>query len=148
MTRLAFLLLLAAPIPASASPASEVDAAVEAAYSAEHRRCIDSSAGGDVAMIECNGAEYSRQDAALNRAYRALLARVPKAEAGRIRASQRAWLRAGKTVCDRSIGMPFRNWGTLERLRWSNCNLDRTIRRTVMLERYRNGRATLRYLNR
>jgi uncharacterized protein YecT (DUF1311 family) len=148
MTRLVPLLLLAASVPAMASSASEVDAAVEAAYSTEHRRCIDASGGGDAAMMECNGAEYSRQDAALNRAYRALLARVPKAEAARVRASQRAWLRAGRTVCHRSIGMPFRRWGTLERLRWSNCNLDRTIRRRVMLERYRGGRATLRDLNR
>ncbi|HEY5723152.1 MAG TPA: lysozyme inhibitor LprI family protein [Allosphingosinicella sp.] len=148
MTRLVLLLLLAASSPALASPQSETDAAVEAAYSSEHRRCLDASGGGDVAMIECNGAEFSRQDAALNAAYRALLARLPKAEASRIRTSQRTWLRAGKTVCDRSIGTPFRSWGTLERLRWSNCNLDRTIRRTVLLERYRAGRATLRDLNR
>ena len=147
MKRLALLLVLAAPVAASASTATEVDAAVQAAYSAEHKRCIDSSGGGDVAMIECNGAEFSRQDAELNRVYRALLRRASKPEAARIRASQRAWLRAGKTYCDRSIGLPARNWGTLERLRWSNCNLDRTIRRTVWLKRYRDRRATLRDLN-
>jgi uncharacterized protein YecT (DUF1311 family) len=148
MKRLALLLLLAASAPAFASAASEVDAAVEVAYSAEHRRCLEDSGGGDIAMIDCNGAEYSRQDAALNRVYRALLGRLSKAEGARVRASQRGWLRAGKTYCDRSIGLPFRNWGTLERLRWSNCNLDRTIRRTVWLERYRDGRATLRDLDR
>jgi uncharacterized protein YecT (DUF1311 family) len=148
MTRLVLLLLLAAPIAASASPASEVDAAVEAAYSAEHRRCLQASGGGDVPMMDCNSAEFSRQDTALNRVYRALLVRLPKAEAQRVRVSQRAWLRAGKTYCDRSIGLPFRSWGTLERLRWSNCNLERTIRRTVLLQRYRAGRATLGDLNR
>lgn len=148
MKRLALLLLLAAPVPASASPASEVDAAVEAAYSKEHKRCLDAADGGDVAMIDCNGVEYAKQDAALNRVYRALLARLPKAEAARVRASQRAWLRNGKSACDRSVGGRPQNWGTLERLRWSNCTLDRTIRRTVLLERYGNRRATLRDLNR
>lgn len=99
-------------------------------------------------MMDCNSAEYSRQDAALNRVYRALIARLPKAKAVQIRASQRAWLRRGKGYCDRTVGSPVRSWGTLERLSWSNCNLDRTIRRTVWLERYGDGRATLRDLNR
>ena len=147
MKRLTFLVLLATPLPASASPATEVEEAVSARYSVEWRRCTD-GAVGDALMMGCISAEGPLQDAALNRVYRALLARLSRAHAARLRASQRAWLRNREGYCERGIGLPLRQWRTLERLRFSGCHLDSTVRRTIWLERYRDGRATLRDLNR
>jgi uncharacterized protein YecT (DUF1311 family) len=148
MKRLTALFLFVFPLPAFASPASNMDSAVAVRYSPEHGRCIDAARGGDIAMIDCNDAEVERQDVALNQVYRGLLGRLPSAQAARLRASQRAWLRNGEGYCTKEVGSPFEQWGTLEHLRYSNCYLDRTIRRTVLLERYRDGRASLRDLDR
>ena len=148
MKRLAILLLVAVPLRAVASPATEVDAAVEARYSAEHGRCIDAAAGRDFPVIDCDQRELEKQDQALNRIYRALLRRLPKRQAAQLRTSQRMWLRNGQEHCVGEVGLPFQQWGTLERVIYSGCYLERTIRRTVSLERYGAGRASLRDIDR
>ena len=136
------LLLLTAPVPGMASPASEVDAAVSARYSAGYHQCIDGQTS-DFAMTACTRAEHQRQDASLNRVYRTLLGRLSRPRAAQLRASQRAWIRSRNEYCLRQTGAPMKDWGTKHRLDYSSCLLDRTIRRTVWLERYRDGRARL-----
>jgi uncharacterized protein YecT (DUF1311 family) len=147
MKSLPLLLLLAAPFPAMASPAGEVDEAVSARYSAHYHRCMDGLTG-DFAMTACSREEHQRQDASLNRVYRALLGRLPRSRAAQLRASQRVWLRNRDSDCLKKSGAPMREWGTMHRLDYAGCRLESTIRRTVLLERYRDGRASLRDLDR
>jgi uncharacterized protein YecT (DUF1311 family) len=138
----ALLFLLAVPLPASASPIPNLNAEISARYSARYERCMDGLTG-DVAMMACNNEEQGRQDASLNHVYRTLLGRLPKSRAAQLRASQRAWLRSQNEQCVRESGVPMRHWGTMHRLDYSSCLLESAIRRTVWLERYRDGKASL-----
>jgi uncharacterized protein YecT (DUF1311 family) len=104
--------------------------------------CIDRAAGSDTRASLCLNPEFERQDAALNRAYRAAMARQPNPTLrARLRSDQRSWLASRDGRCDRQIlaqvGGPPETWGTLDRLSWRFCALSEIVRRTAWLERPR-----------
>jgi len=101
--------------------------------SKEHGQCIDKSGGSDFAMIECYGAEYTRQDRRLNVAYRKLLARVSKSKAEELRKVQRAWVAYVEAECNFLYDNEELS-GTLDRLSASACNVTERARRAADLE--------------
>jgi uncharacterized protein YecT (DUF1311 family) len=108
-------------------------AANEVPLSREHDKCIAQSGGSDLAMIECNGIEYTRQDRRLNAAYRRLLARVSKAKSNELRKVQRSWL----AYVDAKCNFIYDNEefaGTADRLSASNCKVTERARRASDLE--------------
>ncbi len=121
-----------AAILASATIAS---AANEAPLSKEHAQCMDKSGGSDVAMNECYGTEYTRQDRRLNNAYRKLLARASKTKADELRKVQRAWL----TYVDAECNFLYDDEefsGTADRLAASACNVTERAKRASDLESF------------
>lgn len=113
-------------------------AAVETRYSAAYRNCLatgDAAKGVTSGMLDCNGAEIDRQDARLNRTYRAVMARLAPPARARLRASERAWIGERDRSCRRAAKTA--EGGTLASVIYSGCVLDRTIERTMWLERYR-----------
>ena len=132
--RLAALGALALAGPVSGRTAG----AVEARYSAAYRTCMatgDAARGVTVGLLDCNGLEIDRQDARLNRTYRAVMARLGPRGRTRLRASERAWIGQRDRGCRRTSGLA--DGGTLASVMYSACILDRTIERTLWLERYR-----------
>ena len=125
---------LALVAPASGRTAS----AVEARYSAAYRTCLatgDAAKGVTSGMLDCNGTEIERQDARLNRTYRAVMARLAPPARAKLRASERAWIAERDRSCRRDSKAA--EGGTLASVIYSGCILDRTIERTMWLERYR-----------
>jgi uncharacterized protein YecT (DUF1311 family) len=96
-------------------------------------QCIDKSGGSNPAVMECLGAEYTRQDKRLNDAYRKLLARVSKQKGEELRKVQRAWLAYVEAEC----GFLYDNEafsGTSDRVEASSCNVTERARRAADLE--------------
>jgi uncharacterized protein YecT (DUF1311 family) len=84
-------------------------------------------------VMECLGAEYTRQDKRLNDAYRKLLARVSKQKGDELRKVQRAWLAYVEAEC----GFLYDNEafaGTSDRVEASSCNVTERARRAADLE--------------
>jgi uncharacterized protein YecT (DUF1311 family) len=106
--------------------------AVMAAHSLEMRRCMNASGGVTVAMRDCSAAEYDRVDSRLNANYRRVMARLPQARAGALRASQRRWLQTRWTRCDND---PDLEGGTLDLIIRDSCVLTELTRRTLWLGR-------------
>lgn len=134
LAALAALAALALAGPVSGRTAS----AVEARYSAAYRNCLatgDAAKGVTSGLLDCNGTEIDRQDARLNRTYRAVMARLGPHGRTKLRASERAWIGERDRSCRRAA-KPSEG-GTLASVIYSGCILDRTIERTIWLERYR-----------
>jgi uncharacterized protein YecT (DUF1311 family) len=66
--------------------------AVEAPTSAAHTACMGKSGGVTSAMLDCIATELQRQDARLNRAYKAAMAPLSAPRKKQLQAAQRAWL--------------------------------------------------------
>ena len=103
-------------------------------------RCLNNAMGSDAEASRCIDIEAENQDRALNRAYRAAMARQRNASArSRLRADQRRWLTVRHRHCDREVeaqtGAAPGEYGTLDRLSWHFCALHDVTRRTVWLER-------------
>ena len=125
-----FRLLTTAAILAFAAIAHARD---DVPLSKELGQCIDKSGASDFIMIECYGAEYTRQDRRLNHAYRKLLARVSKPKAEELRRVQRAWLAYVESEC--SFLYDNEEFaGTLDRLVASACSVTERARRASDLE--------------
>ena len=94
--------------------------------------CLDSgeaAQGVTTAMAACLGAEYERQDARLNRAYQAAMARQDEAQKGQLRQAQRAWIRYRDESCREGA-----TGGTIDRLNGPSCMIERTKQRAGELE--------------
>ena len=131
---LALSLVLAGAVQAAVAPSE-----IEARYTPEYRACLDSPEGSSTAgMIDCIAAELKVQDASLNAAYKAALARLEADQKPQLQEAQRAWVAFRDADC-RSLYHP--DWGTLSRVSANSCVLDRTIERTIELERYPFGEA-------
>jgi uncharacterized protein YecT (DUF1311 family) len=66
--------------------------AAEAPTSAAHTACMDKSGGVTSAMLDCIATELQRQDARLNKAYRAAMTPLSASRKKQLLAAQRAWL--------------------------------------------------------
>lgn len=121
----AVLTLACAPLAASASDAGQ---------SRQHAACMDKSGNTTMGMIECITEETRRQDARLNKAYKALMADLPPARQAQLQQVQRAWIKYRDANCgfyDDPDG------GTLARVSANDCMMSATTRRAQELESFR-----------
>lgn len=133
------LVLAAAPAAALLPPfrlamtpeEGPLDPAVQARYTPALRTCQDRAATTDD-NARCFAAEADRQDAALNRAWRTVRARLAPARKPELLASQRQWIAARDPFCTK-VADAFTG-GTIHSLIWFNCKAEQAIRRTIWLE--------------
>lgn len=109
-----------------------LDPAVQARYTPALQTCQDSAATTDESA-RCFAAEAQRQDAALNRTWRALWKPLSAARKAELLASQRKWIAARDPFCTR-VADEFAG-GTIHSLIWFSCNAEQSIRRTLWLEK-------------
>jgi len=86
-------------------------------------------------MVECIGVETQIQDARLNRAYQAAIARLerPRQKAA-LQKAQRAWIAFRDADCTSYLD---EDWGSMARVEAQQCVLDRTVERADELEVFR-----------
>ena len=129
---LALGLMLAGAAQAAVAPSE-----IEARYTPQYNACLDNPEGASTAgMIACIEAELKVQDAGLNAAYKSAMAKLTADQKTGLQAAQRAWVPFRDADCG-SLYHP--DWGTLSRVNAASCVLDRTIERTIELERYPDG---------
>ena len=110
--RLALLLI---PLALAACDMPIYQASVDYELSPEHARCLKAAANVDPAVNDCNDAELTRQDAALNAAYAATLGALPPEQKPKLVEAERrwiawrnadcAWRRVGDGALDRQMEM-------------------------------------------
>ena len=81
----------------------------------------------------CLEAEFVRQDAALNKAWKDALGRLPAATHKPLLTAQRKWIAARDPFCRADSDGP----GTIAPVEYSSCRVELTIRRTIWLENLR-----------
>jgi len=111
-----------------------IDPAIQHRYSGQWADC-QKRARTTYENAACLAAEFSRQDAALNRAWKSAFDRTPSAKRGPLLAAQRKWLAARDPFC-RADADGFRG-GTIEPIIYVDCRVELTIRRTIWFERLR-----------
>jgi uncharacterized protein YecT (DUF1311 family) len=151
MTRPSAFALIAAAIAATATPLGAhaapadpfaytlevtpeegpVDPAIEGRYTARFEAC-QKRAVTTLDNSNCFTAEFARQDAALNRAWKAARARLPAAARAPLLAAQRKWVAARDPFC-KSQSDAFAG-GTIAPVIYVSCRTELTIRRTLWLE--------------
>ncbi|CAN1549928.1 Lysozyme inhibitor LprI, N-terminal [Caulobacteraceae bacterium] len=125
--------LLAALAALVATPAIAADnAAVAARYTPAFQTCLDSPDGqSTMGMVQCIGGELKVQDAALNAAYRTLVADLTPDQRGGLQKAQRAWIAFRDADCASRYSP---DWGSMSTINANFCILRRTVERTVELE--------------
>lgn len=146
---LGLLLLLAAAPAAAQADSSAAAAAVSACLARaekdarEPRTCIDVYAdaclreGRDPSTsgeASCYHREAEAWDARLNADYKALMARLPKAKAAKLRESERAWMEARKTTC--GFYFVFEDGGSMAQPMSAACNNRHTAERALFLNAF------------
>lgn len=118
-----------------AMPASAADpAAVKARYTPAFSACLATEENQTtLGMIECMNAEMAVQDAALNAAYRTLIADMTPDQKVGLRKAQRAWIAFRDADCSARYS---RDWGTFSSLTSNMCMLQRTVERTLELQAF------------
>ena len=120
------LLMACAPLVARAAEGDGL--------SKQHAACMDRSEGVTVKMIDCITAEYQRQDARLNKAYKALMAELSPARKKQLREAQRAWIKFRDANCA-FYGDP--DGGSLARVSANDCMMSSAASRANELEAFR-----------
>jgi uncharacterized protein YecT (DUF1311 family) len=121
----AALAIAAAPIAASAH---------ETGLSKPYEACMGKSSATTMDMIDCITAEHQRQDARLNKAFKALMAELPFPRKKQLQEAQRAWINYRDANCafyDDPDG------GTLARVNANACMMTATADRARELESFR-----------
>jgi uncharacterized protein YecT (DUF1311 family) len=115
----------------------EAEAAPKAANPASaYEKCLARPSGQTTyGMVECIGVEVQAQDARLNRAYQAAIARLerPRQKAA-LQKAQRAWIAFRDADCASYLD---EDWGSIARVEANQCVLDRTRQRADELEVFR-----------
>lgn len=96
--------------------------------------CNRKALGDGNAQIACNAEQYARIDKRLNRAYRELMAALPKHRQQRLRQEQREWLSARDAKCVHIAATKHAE--QQEILDHSACRIRELARRTTWIERY------------
>jgi uncharacterized protein YecT (DUF1311 family) len=107
-------------------------AQIDAEHSPEMDACLrsgDAARGVTPAMAACVNTELEAQDARLNTAYRAAMARLDGSGQARLRSEERAWIRQRDDGCRASA-----TGGTIDRIQIPGCLLNETIRRRLALD--------------
>lgn len=114
------------------APLVITDGQITAEQSAGMTTCLntgDAARGITTAMASCIQIELKMQDARLNSAYRAAMARRDAPGQARLRSEERAWIRQRDEGCQESA-----TGGTIDQLEIPSCVLSETIRRRLVLE--------------
>ena len=125
------LVLLALAGQGAQAMAPKIDPEKE--YSPAYDRCLNSGdalKGVTAAMAGCTNEELAKQDARLNRAYKAAMAGRSKADQAKLRTVQRAWIKRRDAECQEDL-----TGGTIDILNIRGCHLSMTTVRAVELER-------------
>jgi uncharacterized protein YecT (DUF1311 family) len=101
--------------------------------SADFGRCMERAQGVTAAMLDCNAAEWQRQDARLNAAYRKLMAQLPPPKRAALQDAQRLWLRYVEAKCAFLYDEQHFN-GSLHRFDAAHCTVLERARRAAELE--------------
>lgn len=127
-----------APDPAAtaaagpALPPQPADERVRAEITPMLSACLetgDAARGVSVAMGTCFNQELGRQDARLNAAYQAAMARLGTTGKTWLRAEERKWIAERDADCQAQ-----RTGGTIDMVEVPSCLVDETIRRRLQLE--------------
>ena len=110
------------------------DPVVERRYTAKFTSC-QKIAVTTQDSAACYENEFTRQDAALNRAWRTTIGRFSKNMRGPLLAAQRKWISDRDPFC-KSIADGFKG-GTIMPIIYSDCRVEQTIRRTMWSEKLR-----------
>lgn len=118
-----------------ATPATGTDlSAVKARYTPAFHACLAIEENQTtLGMVECMNKELEVQDAALNAAYRALIADMTPEQKAGLKKAQRAWIVFRDADC-RARYSP--DWGTFSSLTSNMCMVQRTVERTLELEAF------------
>lgn len=108
-----------------------VDPAIDHRYTPKFNACQGFAVTTDESA-RCYVAEFPRQDARLNAAWRAALARVAPADKPALRAAQRHWIAERDPFCNKQAD-GFRG-GSIVPIIYHMCRTEQTIRRTLWLE--------------
>jgi uncharacterized protein YecT (DUF1311 family) len=112
----------------------QVDPVIQKRYSAQWAACQE-RARVTYEHATCFEAEFVRQDAALNQAWKSTLKRMPSAMHGPLLTAQRKWVAARDPFC-RADSDGFKG-GTIAPIVYVDCRVELTIRRTIWLEQLR-----------
>jgi uncharacterized protein YecT (DUF1311 family) len=107
-------------------------------YSPQYRSCFShggAAQGITVDMHDCVAAEVVRREAALNRVYRSLMARLPPTRARSLRVAERAWIRHRQSVCDQAGEES--GGGSMTPITIDDCWIEETARRELDLRAVR-----------
>jgi uncharacterized protein YecT (DUF1311 family) len=108
------------------------DAAVERRYTPQFAAC-QKRARTTPDNAQCFSAEFTRQDDALNRAWRGAYGKTAAARKPALLAAQRKWVTERDPFCRRQTD-GFAG-GTIAPVIYGGCRVELTIRRTLWLER-------------
>lgn len=108
-----------------------LDPTIERRYTPDWASC-QKRAQREAENTACFEAEFIRQDAALNRAWKAALRSVPPSEHAALREAQRKWIREREPFC-RKVSDSFAG-GSIVPVVYADCRVEQTIRRTIWLE--------------
>jgi uncharacterized protein YecT (DUF1311 family) len=116
-------------------PAAATDlSAVKARYTPAFSACLANEENQTtLGMIECMNAEMEVQDAALNSAYRTLIADLTPEQKAGLKMAQRAWIAFRNADCSARYSP---DWGTFSSLTSNMCMVQRTVERTLELEAF------------
>ena len=95
--------------------------------------CMDKADGVTQHMVECIDAEIKRQDARLNKAYKALVADLNPERKKQLLEAQRAWLKFRDTNCAFYYDP---DGGTIARVQAVDCMMTMTASRAKELENF------------
>ena len=95
--------------------------------------CMDKADGVTQNMVECIDAEIKRQDARLNKAYKALVADLNPERKKQLLEAQRAWLKFRDTNCAFYYDP---EGGTIARVQAVDCMMTMTASRAKELENF------------
>lgn len=105
--------------------------AAEVNYSAAYNKCIDTSGGGDMAMVECITEEHARWDKMLNDDYRKLMGSLDADAKAALKDAQKAWLAFREKECQ--FAYVSNGGGTLSRMAANDCMMQMTAERATAL---------------
>jgi uncharacterized protein YecT (DUF1311 family) len=108
--------------------------AQEAQLTKQFSACMDKADGVTQHMVECIDAEIKRQDARLNKAYKALVADLNPERKKQLLQAQRAWLKFRDTNCAFYYDP---EGGTIARVQAVDCLMTMTANRATELENFK-----------
>ena len=99
--------------------------------SGEYKACMERSNGVTGEMLDCMGAEFTRQDARLNENYKRLMSKLSAKRKEALLEAQRAWIKFRDANCNFYYDP---EGGSAAHLAGTDCNLNATADRATELK--------------